>query len=41
MSAVLNNLHNNYLTTYSPKSMTRYDAHKRANFVVCTIPLSN
>lgn len=30
MSAVLNNLHNNYLTTYSPKSMTRYDAHKKS-----------
>ena len=30
MSAVLNNLHNNYLTTYLPKSMTRYDAHKKS-----------
>ena len=30
MSAVLNNLHNNYLTTYSPKSMTRYDDHKKS-----------
>lgn len=30
MSAVLNNIHNNYLTTYSPKSMTRYDAHKKS-----------
>ncbi len=30
MSAILNNLHNNYLTTYSPKSMTRYDAHKKS-----------
>ena len=30
MSAILNNIHNNYLTAYSPKSMTRYDAHKKS-----------
>ncbi len=30
MSSVLNNIHNNYLTTYLPKSMTRYDAHKKS-----------
>ncbi len=30
MSSVLNTVYNNYLTTYAPKSMTRYDAHKKS-----------
>lgn len=30
MSAVMNSIYNNYLTTYSPKSITRYDTHKKS-----------
>lgn len=30
MSAVLNTVYNNYLTTYSPKSLTRFDTHKKS-----------
>ncbi len=30
MSAVLNSVYNNYLAAYTPKSVTRYDAHKRS-----------
>lgn len=30
MSAVMNSVYNNYLTTYSPKSLTRYDTHKKS-----------
>ena len=30
MSAVLNAVYNNYLTTYTPKRVTRYDAHKKS-----------
>lgn len=30
MNAVMNSVYNNYLTTYSPKSITRYDTHKRS-----------
>ena len=30
MSSVLNTAYNNYLTTYAPKSVTRYDAHKKS-----------
>ena len=30
MGAVLNTVYNNYLTTYTPKSITRYDTHKKS-----------
>lgn len=30
MSSVLNAVYNNYLTTYTPKTLTRYDTHKRS-----------
>ncbi len=30
MGAVLNTVYNNYLTTYTPKSTTRFDAHKKS-----------
>lgn len=30
MSSVLNAVYNNYLTTYTPKALTRYDTHKRS-----------
>lgn len=30
MSSVLNTVYNNYLTTYTPKALTRYDTHKRS-----------
>lgn len=30
MSSVLNTVYNNYLTTYTPKSLTRYDTHKKS-----------
>ena len=30
MGAVMNNVYNNYLTTYSPKSLTRFDTHKKS-----------
>ena len=30
MGAVLNTVYNNYLTTYNPKSLTRYDTHKKS-----------
>lgn len=30
MSVVLNQIHNNYLATYAPGGMTRYDAHKKS-----------
>ncbi len=30
MGAVLNAVYNNYLTTYSPKTLTRYDTHKKS-----------
>lgn len=30
MSAVLDTVYNNYLTTYTPKSITRYDTHKKS-----------
>ena len=40
MGAVLNTVYNNYLTTYNPKGLTRYDTHKKS-FAMSTIPLSN
>lgn len=30
MSAILNNVYNNYLSTYTPKGLTRYDTHKKS-----------
>lgn len=30
MSAILNSVYNNYLTTYTPKNLTRYDTHKKS-----------
>lgn len=30
MSAILNTIHNHYLTTYAPSKLTRYDAHKKS-----------
>lgn len=30
MSSVLNTVYNNYLTTYTPKALTRYDTHKKS-----------
>ena len=30
MSSVMNTVYNNYLTTYTPKSLTRYDTHKKS-----------
>lgn len=30
MGSVLNTVYNNYLTTYTPKALTRYDAHKKS-----------
>ena len=30
MGATLNAVYNNYLTTYSPKTLTRYDTHKKS-----------
>lgn len=30
MGAVLDSVYNNYLTTYTPKSLTRYDTHKKS-----------
>lgn len=30
MSSVLNAVYNNYLTTYTPKALTRYDTHKKS-----------
>lgn len=30
MSMVLNTVYNNYLSTYTPKSVTRYDTHKKS-----------
>lgn len=30
MSAILNTVHNHYLTTYAPSSVTRYDTHKKS-----------
>ena len=30
MSAVLNNIYNNYLTTYAPRSTTKFDSHKKS-----------
>ncbi len=30
MSSVLNSVYNNYLSTYTPKSVTRYDTHKKS-----------
>lgn len=30
MGAVLDSVYNNYLTAYSPKSLTRYDTHKKS-----------
>lgn len=30
MSAVLNTVYNNYLTSYAPKNITRYDTHKKS-----------
>ncbi|MBR1853031.1 MAG: flagellar capping protein [Lachnospiraceae bacterium] len=30
MSIALNNVYNNYLTTYQPKTLTRHDAHKKS-----------
>lgn len=30
MSTVLNAVYNNYLTTYTPKALTRYDTHKKS-----------
>ena len=30
MNVALNNVYNNYLTTYQPKNLTRHDAHKKS-----------
>lgn len=30
MSAILNTIHNHYLTTYAPSKITRYDTHKKS-----------
>ena len=30
MSAVLNTVYNNYLSAYTPKTLSRYDAHKKS-----------
>lgn len=30
MGSALNTVYNNYLTTYTPKALTRYDAHKKS-----------
>ena len=30
MSFALNTVYNNYLTNYTPKAVTRYDAHKKS-----------
>lgn len=30
MSAILNTIHNHYLTTYAPSSISRYDTHKKS-----------
>jgi len=30
MSAILNTIHNNYLTAYAPSGLTRYDTHKKS-----------
>ena len=30
MSSVLNTVYNNYLTAYTPKTLTRYDTHKKS-----------
>lgn len=30
MNPILNSVYNNYLTTYTPKSLTRYDTHKKS-----------
>ncbi|MDE7225201.1 MAG: flagellar capping protein, partial [Acetatifactor sp.] len=30
MSAILNTIHNHYLTAYAPTSVTRYDTHKKS-----------
>lgn len=30
MSAILNTIHNHYLTAYAPSSVTRYDTHKKS-----------
>ena len=29
-NAILNNVYNYYMTTYSPKTSTRYDTHKKS-----------
>ena len=29
-TAILNNVYNYYMTTYSPRSSTRYDTHKKS-----------
>ena len=30
MGAVLNTVYNNYLATYSPRQLTKYDTHKKS-----------
>ena len=30
MGAVMNTVYNNYMTSYAPKSLTKYDTHKRS-----------
>lgn len=30
MSAIINTVYNNYLSTYSPKALTKYDTHKKS-----------
>lgn len=39
MGAVLNTVYNNYLAAYSPRQLTKYDTHKKANSAAYIIPL--
>ena len=32
MSAIMNTVYNNYLTTYSSRQITKYDTHKKVSF---------
>lgn len=41
MGPVMNTVYNNYLTTYTPKPLTKYDTHKKASSAISTIPLSS
>lgn len=36
MSAIMNTVYNNYLTTYASRQITKYDTHKRVSFAVYT-----